>query len=96
MIKEGPYWDSVVRHWPIRNFRNQIYAEHKRKTYLKLMARWVDAKPSQLILKTDLFAEAIDVEQFLFDTQWAHCTLGMDVSIEVVSKAKEAACAQRS
>ncbi len=54
-----------------------------------MIARWVDVTGSQRILKTDLFAEAFDVEQFLFDIAQANSNvIAFDVSNEIVARAR--------
>ena len=91
MNKQGLYWDTISQNWPRKPYRNQIFAEHKRRTYLKLLEGWVNPTNSQIILKTDLFDEAFYEEQYLFDTSWADSTIGMDISREVVESAKSMA-----
>ena len=91
MNKQGLYWDTIAQTWLTKPYRNQIFAEHKGKTYLNLLARWVNPTASQIILKTDLFDEAFYEEQYLFDTSWADSTIGMDISIDIVTKAKKSA-----
>jgi SAM-dependent methyltransferase len=90
-VKEDQYWDTISRHWTTTNYSNQIYAEHKRATYLRLLDKWVGSDGSHIILKTDLFDEAFYREQYLYDTIWAHSTIGMDIALDIVSKAKEVA-----
>jgi SAM-dependent methyltransferase len=86
--KEAEHWEQVARGWSVKGYANELLAEHKRKTYLSLMARWAELADSQRILKTDLFAEAFVVEQFLFDIAPAKGVIGMDISTEIVAQAK--------
>jgi SAM-dependent methyltransferase len=86
------HWDKVARRWFQRSYANVLLAEHKRKTYLRLISRWVDVTNGQRILKTDLFAEAFDPEQFLFDIAQANGNIvGIDISGDIVVRAKRQA-----
>lgn len=86
---EARYWDKVARGWSARGYRNELLAEHKRRTYLGLIARWADVAQSQNILKTDLFAEASGDEEFLFDIAPENSNIvGVDISRELVARAK--------
>ena len=90
--KEAEHWGQVARGWTVKGYANELLAEHKRKTYLSLIARWAEVTEKQRILKTDLFAEAFGVEQFLFDIAPANSNIvGIDVSIEIVAQAKRQA-----
>jgi SAM-dependent methyltransferase len=90
-VKEGQYWDSVAQRRPAKNGKNQIYVEHKRATYLKLLEKWVDADSSPLVLKTDLFDESFYCDPFLSKTSWSLSTVGIDISFDIVSKARKLA-----
>jgi ubiquinone/menaquinone biosynthesis C-methylase UbiE len=73
----------------VKGYSNELLAEHKRKTHLGLIARWADVTNSQRILKTDLFAEAFGLEQFIFDIAQANSHIvAIDVSSEIVARAK--------
>ena len=73
----------------MRGYSNELLGEHKRKTYLNLLARWVDITAMQKILKTDLFAEAFDVEQFLFNIAQDNSNIiAFDVANNIVALAK--------
>lgn len=86
------HWNQVANGWFLRSYTNVLLAEHKRKTYLGLVARWADVTNSQRILKTDLFAEAFGPEQFLFDIAQANSNIvGIDISSEIVVRAKSQA-----
>ena len=90
--KEAEHWDQVARGWSRKSYANELLAEHKRKTYLRLISRWADVANSQLILKTDLFAEAFGPEQFLFDLAPINNNIvAIDVSREIVAQAKSQA-----
>jgi SAM-dependent methyltransferase len=86
------HWDHVAREWVQRGYSNELLAEHKRKAYLSLIARWADVVSAQSILKTDLFQEASGPDQFLFDLgQVNRNVIGIDVSNEIVGRAKSRA-----
>ena len=73
----------------MRGYSNELLGEHKRKTYLNLLARWADITAMHRILKTDLFAEAFDVEQFLFDLAQDNSNIiAFDVASNIVALAK--------
>jgi ubiquinone/menaquinone biosynthesis C-methylase UbiE len=90
--KEAEHWDQVARGWFLKGYANELLAEHKKKTYLSLIARWADVTNSQRVLKTDLFAEAFGPEQFLFDlAPIKNNIVAIDVSKEIVAQAKRQA-----
>jgi SAM-dependent methyltransferase len=85
--KETQHWNQVAKRWPAKGYANQLLAEHKRRVYLGLIDRWVKITDEQRILKTDLFAEAFEIEQFLFEIPGAIQVVGIDISIEIVKRA---------
>ena len=90
--KEARHWGGVARGWPDKGYANELLGEQKRKTYTDLITRWTRITSRQKILKTDLFAEAFSVEQFLFDAIPAKSdVIGIDVAHEIVSQAKSQA-----
>jgi SAM-dependent methyltransferase len=90
--REAEHWGQVARGWSAKGYSNELLAEHKRKTYLSLIARWAEVTNKQKILKTDLFAEAFGLEQFLFDLAPVNSNvIGIDVSAETVGLAKRQA-----
>jgi len=90
--KEAEHWEQVARGWSVKGYSNKLIAEHKKKTYLGLIARWVGVTDKQRVLKTDLFEEAFGADQFLFDLASANSNvIGMDVSAGIVGRAKRRA-----
>lgn len=90
--KESEHWDRVAQAWSANGYANELLAEHKKKVYLDLVNRWTDIAGAGTILKTDLFAEAFGLEQFIFDISGLDGNLvGIDISSEIVSKAREQA-----
>ena len=89
---KAEHWDHVAREWVQKGYSNELLAEHKKKTYLDLIARWSNVASAQSILKTDLFQEASGPDQFLFDLgQVNGNVIGIDVSREIVGRAKSRA-----
>ncbi len=90
--KEAEHWGGVARGWSDKGYANELLGEQKRKTYIDLITRWTRITARQKILKTDLFAEAFSVEQFLFDAIPAKSdVIGIDVAFEIVAEAKRQA-----
>ncbi|MFC1847146.1 class I SAM-dependent methyltransferase [Chloroflexota bacterium] len=89
--KEAEHWDSVARDWSRKSYANEILAEHKRNTYLGLIAGWADVAVSRKILKTDLFAEAFGPEQYLFYLAPPEAIVGIDIARNIVKQAKRQA-----
>jgi SAM-dependent methyltransferase len=88
--RETEYWDRISKEWAQKRHSNDLIAEHKRKTHLRLIARWTDLSKSHRILKTDLFEEANGPDEFLFDLAGANNEIiGIDVSNEMVKRAKQ-------
>jgi SAM-dependent methyltransferase len=86
------HWDHVAREWPLKGYSNELLAEHWKKVHLGLISRWADIPGARRILKTDLFAEAFRLQQFLFDIAQANGKIvGIDVSNEIVALAKKSA-----
>ena len=86
------HWDHVAREWTLKGYSNELLAEHKKKTYLGLIAGWADVANARNILKTDLFQEASGPDQFLFDFGRVNSNvIGIDVSSEIVGLAKSRA-----
>jgi SAM-dependent methyltransferase len=89
--RETEHWNKVAREWPVKGYSNELLAEHKKKTYLALISRWAAIDDHQRIFKTDLFAEAFGLEQFLYDMTPAKNVIGIDLSAEIVKLAKSQA-----
>ncbi len=91
--KEAEHWDGIARDWQRKSYANEILAEHKRNTYLALIAGWADVASSRRILKTDLFAEAFGPEEYLFQLKPPEGIVGIDVARNIVSQAGKQAVA---
>lgn len=89
---DSEHWNRVAQEWPLKGYSNELIAEHWRKVHLDLISRWADINCARRILKTDLFAEAFRLQQFLFDIAQANGKIvGIDHSNEIVALAKKSA-----
>jgi SAM-dependent methyltransferase len=89
---KAEHWDHVAREWTLKGYSNELLAEHWKKVHLGLISRWADIPCAHRILKTDLFAEAFRLQQFLFDIAQANGKIvGIDLSNEIVALAKKSA-----
>jgi SAM-dependent methyltransferase len=83
------HWNKVAETWSRRGYADELLAEHKRNTYLDLIDRWTTITHGQKILKTDLFTEASDIEQFSFEiAKTSGSVIGIDISHEIVEAAR--------
>jgi ubiquinone/menaquinone biosynthesis C-methylase UbiE len=93
--KEATHWEEVAQrsqNWLTRYPAYKPLAEHKGKAYLDLIVRWTKVTGNQTILKTDLFPEASDLAQVLFDISPGNSNvIGIDISAEIVEQAKRQA-----
>jgi SAM-dependent methyltransferase len=89
--KQKEHWEGVAREQAVKGSGNEVLAEHKKKTYLALIARWTRIEDYPRILKTDLFAEAFNQEQFLFDLTPDRGVIGLDIAAETVKRARNEA-----
>ncbi len=53
------YWDNLSKNLPKGEPFDEVLAEHYRLTYAHLITRWSSHCRSRLILKTDLYDEAL-------------------------------------
>lgn len=84
------YWDQIAHEMKYDQAFDDILAEHYRISHLDLVRRWADVGESRLILKTDLFAEGLcPSRSFFWDIlKQNHRVVGMDISNQIVTKAK--------
>jgi len=83
------HWNRVARAWRGREHDNPILAAHKRRVYSDLLARWMGDRTPILVLKTDLFAEAFNEEEFVSGFDWRRSMVGIDISSAVLQCARE-------
>jgi SAM-dependent methyltransferase len=87
---EAKYWDQLAQKRGDRQDFDELLAEQYRRVHLNLLDRWTGIGPSQTILKTDLFAEAMHPHRaFLWSIlPRAGNVVGIDISGEIVLRAK--------
>jgi SAM-dependent methyltransferase/ribosomal protein S18 acetylase RimI-like enzyme len=82
-------WDDVA--WRMRagqHYLDPFLGAVKRQAHLGLIERWGGVRSQGLVLKTDLFEEALGPDAFLTDLE-GRLVVGMDVSPVVASQARE-------
>lgn len=67
---------------------NPLLSRHKRSVYQQLIGRWAGGKAPARALKTDLFAEAYNDEEFLSSLSWQDRVVGIDISAAVLQQAR--------
>jgi SAM-dependent methyltransferase len=82
------HWNDVARTWSKVEHANPILAAHKRRVYADLLARWTHRREPGLALKTDLFAEAFNDEEFVSALGWQKSLVGIDISTGVLQAAR--------
>lgn len=87
--KNLPYdWDQYAWRAKKGRFQDRI-ALHKKDVHLKLVRDWTSSLAGKTILKTDANEEAFGADAFLNElSATAAAAVGMDVSAEVVVRAK--------
>lgn len=87
---EAEYWGRIAKKIKVGQDFDQLLAEQYRRVHLDLLTSWADITNGQIILKTDLFAEAMCPSRaFLWDVlKTNNNIIGIDVSVEIVSRAK--------
>jgi SAM-dependent methyltransferase len=85
------HWNNVARTWSAGDYQNPILAAHKRRVYTDLVAGWTGGRVPALALKTDLFAEAFNDEEFVSSLGWQQSLVGMDISTGVLDAARRRA-----
>ncbi len=82
-------WDEVGHNWSEPRDTNPVLAQHKRRVYRDLVSEWTGGVTPSRALKTDLFAEAFNDEEFLSSLTWMARTVGIDISSSVLSNARK-------
>jgi SAM-dependent methyltransferase len=87
---EAEYWDQVAQKRGDRQDFDELLAEQYRRVHLNLLDRWANINSSQVVLKTDLFAEAMHPHRaFLWDVlPRARHVVGIDISGAIARRAK--------
>ena len=82
-------WERVAVGWFLKHSPDELLAEHKKNTHLRLVARWAPQIPGVRVLKTDLFEEAFGPDQFLFDLAvGSGATIGIDLCRDIAAQAR--------
>lgn len=89
------HWNEVARTWNEAEHPNPILAAHKRRVYADLLDRWTGGRRPALALKTDLFAEAFNDEEFVSALSWRGALVGIDISTGVLQAARQRASVGR-
>jgi hypothetical protein len=78
------YWDSVADKMKSRYVKN-LFFQYKRNEVLRLINRWGKHNRDGTILKTDLYEEALEPDDLLFDFARENGGVwGLDISPRVV------------
>lgn len=87
-VQPASHWNSVARTWSAGDHENPVLAAHKRRVYTDLVAGWTRGRAPAMALKTDLFAEAFNDEEFVSSLGWQQSLVGMDISTGVLHAAR--------
>jgi len=82
------HWNRVAEDTSHTKCGNPVLARHKRKVYTDLITTWTGNLAPSRALKTDLFAEAFNDEEFMSSLPWAHRVVGIDISSAVLQTAR--------
>jgi SAM-dependent methyltransferase len=82
------HWNDVADGWHELKQRNPVLARHKRRVYADLIQGWTGGAAPRYALKTDLFAEAFNDEEFLSSLPWRERLVGIDISSSVLKQAR--------
>ena len=80
-------WDCIDGSVKSYHLESNI-ALYRREEHLRLFKKWAD-KEDLVVLKTDLFEEAFGPDLILDTLSEHHVCYGMDISAEIVKRAKE-------
>lgn len=86
---DGAYWGNSARN-NLADGDKDIWFEHSKWNYQRLLERWFTPSGDALVLKTDLFDEAVTPHNLvpLIEGRCAR-VIGMDISFEVARTATE-------
>ena len=86
---DGAYWGSSARN-SLAGGDKEIWFEHSKWNYQRLLERWFTPSGDAVALKTDLFDEAVTPHNLvpLIESRCAR-VIGMDISFEVARSATE-------
>ena len=95
-IKLGAeYWDSVTEKMGSHYMRNPFF-QHKQNEILRLIDKWGKHNQDGVILKTDLYEEALEPDHLLFNLAKTNGRVwGMDISPQLAEMARQKALQRR-
>ena len=83
------HWNRVGEDWSTARQRNPVLARHKRHVYTELLNAWLGDIPPSRALKTDMFAEAFNDEEFVSGLSWSQRMVGIDISRTILQCARK-------
>lgn len=83
------HWDRVGEDWQTLNHDNPALAGHKRRVYAGLLDAWLGSDSPSRALKTDMFAEAFNDEEFVSGMAWKDRMVGIDISSTILQGARK-------
>ena len=81
------YWNSALASWN-RGSKHRLWRAHADRVNQAMINRWMGDDPVEVVLKTDLFDEAVGKGLLPMLTHCADQMIGMDVSALVVEAAR--------
>jgi glycosyltransferase involved in cell wall biosynthesis len=82
------YWDNIGQTSKDCS-KQDLWRRYSQEAHLDLISRWDDGKAGALLLKTDLYDEAVSDHGFRqFFSQQGKRVIGMDISFEVAQEAE--------
>jgi ubiquinone/menaquinone biosynthesis C-methylase UbiE len=86
-VSSSVEWDSYAKAW-IDDNPQRLWRRHSDALNARLLARWMPAERLDLIVKTDLFDEAVTGGLYTTLLRYAKCTAAIDVSPIVAGAAR--------
>jgi len=84
------FWNSYGTSSDNAWYLDAVVAEHKQRSHLMMLRRWIGDVPPCRILKTDLFEESHKTDQILIDSFFSpHQITAFDLAFSTVKKARE-------
>lgn len=80
-MKASHYWDGIIRGW-LADDRDALWRRYSDALHVSLFRHWLGEVPSETLLKTDLFDEAVSEG---LNTLWPEhgLAVGIDISPEI-------------
>ncbi|MBC7256979.1 MAG: class I SAM-dependent methyltransferase, partial [Chloroflexi bacterium] len=81
-MKASHYWDGIIREW-LADDRDALWRRYSDALHVALFRRWLGGVPSEALLKTDIFDEAVSEG---LSALWPEhgFAVGIDISPEIV------------